>query len=84
MFEPREVDRWRRQLAAMLDHAAGDDPEGFAQVVELLDQAHGEGLRNAAARLRQPTAVAPGYSWADLARPLGVTRDGAAKRFRAR
>jgi hypothetical protein len=84
MFEPREMDRWRRQLSAMLDHAGADDPEGFAQVVGLLDWAQGEGLRSAAATLRQPHGVAPGYSWAELARGLRVTRSAVAQRFRQR
>jgi hypothetical protein len=85
MFEPNEIRRWERQLSAMLEHAAQDDPEGFAVVVRLLDKAVTDGLRNAASVLRAPAHNgAPGYSWQDLASALGVTRSAAAQRFRQR
>lgn len=77
-MEPREVDRWQRSLSALLAAGGGDDPEGFAEVVRLLDGARAR-LPQAAAQLREQ-----GYSWADIARPLGVTRDAARQRFSAR
>lgn len=96
MIEQREIDRFRRQLAAMLSHAAGapvaggsvpadssgGDPEAFAQVVELLTWAAGDGLREAAEQLRQPHENTRAYSWADIGRALGMNRQSAWERFR--
>lgn len=78
MMEQRDLDRFRRELRAMV--AKADDPEGFAAAVAVaaeLDAA----LADQADKLRQPTSTGPGFSWADLARPLGVTRQAAAQRF---
>lgn len=78
MMEQRDLDRFRRELRAMV--AKADDPEGFAQAVQLsaeLDAA----LIDQADKLRRPTAHAKGYSWADLARPLRVTRQAVAQRY---
>lgn len=85
MLEPAEIDRWRRLTDAMLDHAAKDDPEAFAQVVELLDRANGM-LPGVAGLLRdawdgERCHALEGYSWAELARPLGITRQACAQRF---
>lgn len=81
MLESREQDRYRRQIAAMLKSAGGDDPEAFAFVVALLDDAVRTGLPAAAQRLQQPTAQAPGYSWRDIAGAMGVSRATAWQRF---
>lgn len=85
MIDVEEMKRWKRQLKAMLDTAGRDDPEGFAQVVEMLDDAHSNGLARAAQQLRTPKTegdmIVPGHSWADLARPLDITRQGAQQRF---
>lgn len=86
MIEGRDVDRFRRELRALV--AKADDPEGFAQAVALAEELS-EALRVRANELRQETLfrvdehchVQRGYSWADLARPLGLTRQGAAKRY---
>lgn len=75
MFEPETVRRYARQIDAMV--ASVDDPESFAIMRELLDSAEVY-LAMAADKLRKDD----GYSWADLARPLGVTRDAVAKRYR--
>lgn len=96
MFEPREVARYRRQLAAMLSSAAGapvmggtvpssdayggGDPEAFAQVVALLDEARAA-LVDVATALREPQGPAGGYSWAELAQALGITKSTAWERF---
>lgn len=77
MFEPDEIRRWERQLAAMLKAASQSDPEGFAAIVRMLDTAQREGLRQACSELRERD----GYSWANLAAPLGVTRGAVAQRF---
>jgi hypothetical protein len=74
MMEPGEVERHRRNIAAMARQA--DDPEGFAQLVDLAAEL-AELLTDRAQLLREDD----GYSWADLARPLGVTRGAAAQRF---
>lgn len=79
MIEPRDLDRFRRELRALV--AKADDPEGFAQAVELAQELD-EALADQAFSLRQPTPNGqPGFSWADLARPLRLTRQGTAQRY---
>lgn len=81
MFEPKTIDRYRRELSAMVKAAGQDDPESFALVVQMLAEAQSQ-LTDAADALRQPTANGqPGYSWTDLGRALGVTRASAQQRF---
>lgn len=80
MIDVDDLKRFRRELNAMLVRAGSDDPEAFAQVVQLLDQAR-DGLAVSAAMLREPHGDVPGYSWADLAAPLGIRRQTAAVRF---
>lgn len=85
MLEPRELRRWERLTAAMVRKAGADDPETFAAFVKILDDARNN-LPSAAAQLRStPDAEAgvsvSGYSWGDLARALGVSRQAAQKRF---
>lgn len=85
MIDVRDAKRYEREIRAMLRAAGQDDPEGFAEIVRLLDWAVSEGLREAAAELRKPQANGVrGYSWAEIAAPLGVTRSAAAQRFAAR
>lgn len=79
VWDTAERTRWQRNAQAMVNSAAGGDPEAFAALVELADWLSTEGLREAAAGLQDN-----GYSWADIARPLGVSRQGAYLRFRAR
>lgn len=74
MMEPETVARFKREIDAMARHAA-DDPEAFAQFVQLgehMDKAGGWAVCD---------LKACGFSWADIARPLGITRQAAAKRF---
>lgn len=85
MLDRDDLMRFRRELNALLVKAGDDDPEAFAQAVELVEAARA-GLSEAAARLRTPRGEAgagfvPGYSWADLAAPLGIARQSAAERF---
>lgn len=72
------MQRFRRELRTLVGKA--DDPEGFAQAVALADEL-GEALRVRANELRQPVGHSPGFSWADLARPLGLSRQGCAQRY---
>lgn len=82
MIEPDQLRRWKREVQAMIDHASHDDPEGFAEIVHLLDAATSKGLRYAAQRLRETNGSGqPGYSWAELARPLGLSKQSVAERF---
>lgn len=83
MFEPDAIKRYQRQLQAMTKAAGDDDPEALAVVVQLLQQASTEGVRQAVEALRTQTGPAGGYSWADIARPLGITRQTAHERFGA-
>ena len=84
MWEPETV-RHQQQLVDKWAEAA-DDAGCIAQLADL--QRHIElRLAEAVHRLRQPTVgpdgrAVPGLSWAELAFDLGMTRDGAAKRFR--
>jgi hypothetical protein len=85
MLEQKEIDRWRRLTDAMLRHAAADDPEAFAQVVEILDRAQAK-LPAVAAELTNPNGLSAqtiggSYSWGVLGRALGVTRSAAHQRF---
>lgn len=78
MIEPRDVDRFRRELHALV--AKADDPEGFAQAVALADELTAA-LTTRANELRHPVGHQRGFSWADLAGPLGLTRQGCAQRY---
>ena len=79
MFEVSEVSRFERQVRAMV--AAADDPESCAVVARILGEAQ-RGMVVSAACLRARTANGTrGYSWADLAAPLGVSRQAVAKRY---
>lgn len=78
MIESRDVDRFARELRSLV--AKADDPEGFAQAVALRDQLDAA-LADRADQLRQPVGNSPGFSWADLGRALGLSRQGAAQRY---
>ena len=77
MLEPEEIKRWERMTAAMIRHAAEDDPEAFAQIVTVLDNAR-QRLPMAAQMLvggtEEQGLAAGAYSWADLGRALGISR----------
>ena len=75
MLDPVDDRRHRNTLRGWIATASKDDPEHFAQVVTMLDEARAE-LVEAAESLRTE-----GYSWADLAAPLGVTRSAVQQRF---
>lgn len=72
-MEPTDLRRFRRDLQAMARKA--DDADGFAQLVEL-----SEHLANLLA-VRANQLHDEGYSAAELAAPLGVTRQAFHKRF---
>ena len=76
MIEPKELAGMERWLSAMIAKAGRDDPEALAQVIALLDDARTK-LPAAAQALREA-----GYSYADIARPLGIARESAFLRFR--
>lgn len=76
MLEPNTIARYERELRAMLRTAGDEDPEGFAAVHQLLTQAV-----NALPVAAELTRRQHGYSWADLARALGVTRQAAQQRL---
>lgn len=79
MLEPKDVDRYVRELRAMVRRAGDEDAEGFAQIVRLLDAA-----RVALPYAAEMTRTTHGYSYADLAAGLGVRRQSAAERFAVR
>lgn len=74
MIEPEQAQRYRRELAAMV-RAAGDDPEAFATVAALLDDAR-TAMHAAVTELRKQ-----GFSYGDLGRALGVTKQAAQQRY---
>lgn len=73
MMEPEQIQRFQRELRAAARSA--DDAEGLAQLVELQRQ-----LESAVAE-RARALHADGYSWTELARPLGVSRQAARQRY---
>jgi hypothetical protein len=76
MLEPSDLARYERELRAMLRRIGDEDPEGIAELVHLIDRAHGElDTAVAVARIRH------GWSWAQLAAPTGLTRQALAQRF---
>lgn len=88
MFEPEDVKRFRRTLADMfdvkVDSSTGEiqasldglDPEAFAEALALLKWASQVLAPAAVDELRRQ-----GYSWADVARPIGISRATAQERF---
>ena len=85
MLESRSFDGWQRLSWSVLSQVATDDPEALAQVVEHLAEVQAM-LPNVVARMRESTTmedgtVVPGYSWAQIGRALGITRQSAQARF---
>lgn len=76
MWTPEEQTRWVRNMTAMVRSVAANDPEAFASLVELASWLQVEGLSHAYAGL-----VAQGYSAAEIARPLGVSRQAVHARY---
>lgn len=72
MLDEKEVARYERELQAMLRRAGDEDPEGFAAIHQLLTRAASQ-LPTAAALCREQHS----YSWTELGRALGVTRQSA-------
>lgn len=79
MWTDAERSRWERHLRAMVKDAGSNDPEAFAQLVELADWLNREGLPDAYAQLQ-----AQGYSARDIARPLPCTHQAAHARYARR
>lgn len=85
MLESRSFDGWQRLSRSVLSQVATDDPEALAQVVEHLAWVNAQ-LPAVVAQMRQATTMAdgtvvPGYSWAQVGRALGITRQSAQARF---
>jgi hypothetical protein len=76
MWTEQDRTRWHRNAQAMVRSAGNDDPEAFADLVELADWLNREGLPQAYAALR-----ANGYSTREIGRPLPVTAQAAWARF---
>lgn len=79
MIDPREVEALRRLLRDVTKRA--EDPDSFAELCGL--QAQFEQILAARARHLVSAGDRP-YSWAELSRPLGITRQAAWKRYRER
>lgn len=77
MLEPARLTRARRELQALLREVGDNDAEAFASLVELADWFQTEGVPATAEHLRTR-----GYSWNELARPLGVSRQAVRQRFK--
>ncbi len=76
MLEPARRTRALRELRSLCAEVGSNDPEAFAELVGIA-AAFAEMVRVAAYQLRMQS----GYSWADLARPLGVTRSAVCQRY---
>jgi hypothetical protein len=72
------VDDWKRSMRALGRQV--DDPEALAQAVEIAEYLDTV-LLDAARRLLDKGDRSMGYSYTDLGRALGITRQGARKRF---
>jgi hypothetical protein len=84
-LESRSFDGWQRLSRSVLAQVATDDPEALAQVVRHLEWIQAE-LPAVVEVMRQPTygpdgVMVPGYSWAQVGRALGITRQSAQARF---
>lgn len=73
MLEPDEVLRWERHARALGRKA--DDAEGLAQVLAIVDRFEASAM-DAITRMQGEE----GFSWAYLARPLGITKQGLQQR----
>lgn len=76
MLDTMQLSRYQRELTAMCRTVGENDPEAFAELVRLAEWLNREGLQIAVDGLR-----AEGYSWAEIARPLRVTRSAVAQRY---
>lgn len=74
MIEPGQLARFQREVKAMIVYA-GDEPDSLACIAHLADQLQA-GLAQGADRCRSQ-----GFSWADIGRALGLTRQGAYQRL---
>lgn len=79
MLEPERITRAQRELRSLVRDAGSNDPEAFAALVKLSEWLRVEGLKEAAS-----AQLASGYSWTDLAKPLGVTRQATRQRYARR
>lgn len=76
MIEPKEVQRYQRELRAMLRRIADEDPEGMAVIDQLLQQAAASvPLAVAIGKARQ------GWAYSELGRGFGTSKQGAQQRF---
>lgn len=73
MLEPEEITRWERHARALGRKA--DDAEGLAQVLALVDAFEAAAM-DAITRMQGEE----GFSWAYLAKPLGLTKQGLQQR----
>lgn len=74
MIEEKEVQRLRRHLRAIT--AKCDDPDALAAITEVLSDDVAEIVAEQARSLHDR-----GYSWAEIARPLNITRQAAHQRY---
>lgn len=79
MLEPERLTRAQRELRSLVSEVGENDPEAFASLVELAAWLRDVGLPKAV--LAQ---LGRGYSWTEVARALGVTRQAARQRFHKR
>lgn len=76
MLETSRQSRTLRELRALCAEVGTNDPEAFASLVEIR-AIFDVMIREAAGTLRRDR----GHSWADLARPLGISRQAAQQRY---
>lgn len=76
MLEASRKARTLRELRSVCSEVGGNDPEAFADLVEIRAE-FDRLIRVAADQLRTEGE----YSWASLARPLGLTRSAVQQRY---
>lgn len=76
MLEPSRITRTERELRSLAATVGSDDPEALAELVKLAAWITAELVPQAGRTLHER-----GYSWAEIAAPLGVSRQSAQERF---
>lgn len=76
MLEPSRFTRTERELKSLAAAVAADDAEALAELVRIAQWLNTELVPATGRAIHEA-----GYSWAEIAAPLGISRQSAAERF---
>jgi len=76
MLEPSDHARYQRELRAWCKNAAANDPDALADMMMLASWFQSIGMETIVRGLREQ-----GYSWSQIAAPIGFTRSAAYQRW---